>query len=105
MRRGTTPDFLLTVPGRDLTDKTVLVTIIGGGILKLTGTRLSVTYDESDSHILFRLTQEETFKLQEGEAYIQVRFIDSEGLADATDSGTITVKKVLIDEVITYEGG
>lgn len=107
MIRGTTPDYLLTVVGYNLTGTTVFVTLgQGSHEVTLTGDRLTILYDDNDrSRITFRLTQQETLSLGEGMAKIQVRFIDETGTALATNIGTVAVKPVLYEEVIAYADG
>lgn len=103
MIRGTTPDYTLIIPGYDLTEMTVYVTIKQGNIkTTLTKPRLQIASDEEGSVIVFRLTQEETLAMKEGVADIQVRFIDSEDCALATKDGRIYVNRVLLEEVIHY---
>ena len=106
MRQGTTPAYTLTISGYDLTDKTVFVAIKERGkMLVLSGNRLSIAYDDGTSAIVFSLTQEETLALPTGQAEVQVRFIDSQGTAKATDIKAITVERILQPGVIAYEGG
>lgn len=105
MIRGTTPTYTLFVKGYDLTGTTVFVTIKNTmRKLVLSGERLSVTGGEEESIVAFGLTQEETLSLMEGTAQIQVRFIDSAGVAYATEIGRVTVGKVLQEGVIEYAG-
>lgn len=105
MIRGTTPTYTLFVEGHDLTGTTVFVTFKNDRRkLVLSGERLSVTGGEEESIVAFGLTQEETLALKEGTAQIQVRFIDSAGVAYATDIGKVTVGKVLQEGVIEYAG-
>ena len=75
MIRGTTPDYVLTLDGVDLTDQTVYVTI-GQGKARLTktGDELTVTVDQTGSAIAFSLSQEDTLGLSAGSASVQVRF-------------------------------
>lgn len=104
MRQGTTPTYTLVVDDYDLTDKTVFVTISRKDKdITLTGDRLTVAYDGNSSTIAFRLTQRETFALPLGKAEVQVRFIDSSGVALATDIMPIEVTRVLQAGVIEYE--
>ena len=89
MRRGTTPDFILAIPGHDLRECTVKVTLRQDGrMLTLAGERLSLSYDEEDggcTAIAFRLTQEETLGLRTGQAEVQARWVDAEGTALCTE--------------------
>lgn len=103
MIRGTTPDYVLTLDGVDLSNKTVYVTIAQGNKkLTLTGEQLSVTVTADGSEIAFTLSQEDTLKLSIGEATVQVRFIDETGHAEATEIVSLTVKRVLLERVIEY---
>ena len=106
MRQGTTPTYTLTVAGYDLTDKTVYVTVRSQGKrITKTNDDLSMAYGGGATSIVFTLTQEETLSLSPGQAKVQVRFIDAEGVAKATDIKPITVERILQPGVITYDGG
>lgn len=104
MIRGTTPDYILTIDGYDLTDKTVFVTI-RQGTKKITKTRddLNVAYSDDASTIAFLLSQRDTLSLTAGSAFVQVRFIDSDGIAYATEIKELIINKVLLERVISYE--
>lgn len=104
MIRGTTPDYILSIDGYDLSDKTVYVTIRQNNVrLTKTGDEISVASDGSGSTIAFMLTQRDTLQLKEGTAEVQVRFIDSAGTAYATEIANITVNRVLLERVIAYD--
>ena len=106
MRQGTTPEYTLTVSGYDLTDKTVYVTVRSRGrIITKTGDDLAMAYSDGATSIVFGLTQQETLYLDLGQAEVQVRFIDVNGDAKATDIKPITVERVLQPGVIAYTGG
>lgn len=103
MIRGTTPDYVLTLPGIDLTGMTVYVTIRQKNReITLTGAELTVASDGEDSTIAFMLTQEQTLGLHEGQALVQVKFIDAQGNAGATKVGRLTVERALLERVIEY---
>ena len=103
MYRGTTPDFVLTIPGVDLTDKTVFVTFEQDyREITKTGDELAVEYGDDTSTISVSLTQQETLGLKKGKADVQVRFIDREGHAEATDKKAVTIDDVLLERVIEY---
>ncbi|MBQ7687173.1 MAG: hypothetical protein IJT28_08100 [Bacteroidaceae bacterium] len=104
MIRGTTPDYILTVSDFDLTDKTVYVTMSQHDetMITLTGDRLSIAYENGASTIHFSLTQMETFRFRNGTIDIQVRFIDSNDVAYATEIKTVAAERVLLNEVIGY---
>ena len=104
MYQGTTPTYLLKIDGYDLTDKRVFVTI-QGKFKRVTKTDddLTITYEENVSAIAFGLTQEETLGFEPGAVKMQVRFIDANGIALATEVSEIEVKPVLFRKVIAYE--
>ena len=103
MIRGTTPDYVLTVKGADLTDKTVYVTIAQSVRKRTkTGGDLLVSSDGTDSTVAFSLSQEDSLFFAEGAAEVQVKFIDSTGKAEGTDIGAITVDRALYEKVIEY---
>ena len=105
---------MLTVENRDLTDKTVFVTL-SQGRKKITKTNdeldiRAVIVDEgqaserTDSVIMFSLTQEQTLSFQEGDTEVQVRFIDSDDYAEATEIVSVEIGAVLLEKVIEYDG-
>lgn len=104
MYQGTTPTLVLTVTGaEDLDEATCYVTIANS-----TGKKITKTGDDlavSDNQIAVHLTQEETLQLQPGSCEVQVRWIDANGNAMATDKAVITVEPVLLKEVIEYQEG
>ena len=101
--RGTTPDFVLQLPGYSLTGKTVYVTLKQAkNELTLTGDQLSVVVDERGSTIAFSMTQEMTLDFVAGSAEIQVKAIDAEGHVDATEIGKVVLRKALLERVIEY---
>lgn len=103
MIRGTTPDYVLTLDGVDLSDQTVYVTIKQcQKLLTKTGDELTIAVDETGSTIAFALTQEDTLGLSVGSASIQVRFIGADGVAWATKTATLYVEKALLEKVIAY---
>lgn len=106
MIRGTTPHYTLTIEGYDLTEMTVFVTIRRGdySTLTLTNDRLTIGYADNTSSIGFTLTQEETLMLREGVGKVQVRFINADGDAQATEIGSIWIYPVLLEKKISFEG-
>ena len=58
--------------------------------------------DEHGSEIAFMLSQQETLNLSVGSASVQVRFIDADGIARATEKATLTIDDVLLERVIKY---
>lgn len=109
MIKYTTPTIPLVVEGVDLTQSLdVYVTLEQTGVeLTKKGTDLIITtttHDQvTDTNITFRLTQEETaaFNLH-GRVQIQVNWIDSAGVRDATEIKSVPVMQNLLDRVIQY---
>ena len=102
MIRGTTPTFTLDVEGIDLTDKKIVVT------LEQDETELDIqnphcAESESGCTITFDLSQEQTLMFRSGRASIQVRWINEEGSAGATNVATFSVGKVLKEGEVNYE--
>ena len=108
MYQGTTPTLTFKVPGYDLTDKSVFVSIKsnGGETLTKTGDSLDVSYnsqgEEEYSLVELRLTQQETLRMRTGDVICQIRFIDSEGNALATQKATVNVNDVIYKAVIQH---
>ena len=107
--RATTPGILLTIADFDASAMNVYVTISQGANrqVTLTGDRLEVQVEQAEggytTAIEFRLTQQETLKLGTGAAEVQVRFINEDGLALATEIGKVSVNPILYEKVIKYE--
>ena len=107
MIRGTTPDYILTLSGEDLTNKRVYVTIKQGNVTRTkTNEDVEITVDTSGqttvSTISLTLSQQETLGLKEGHASIQVKIISSDGHVDGTNIATVQVGKALLERVIVY---
>lgn len=96
----TTPTITLTVEDADLTSSDVYVTMAQGDTeLTKSGSELNVSYDGTDTTITFTLTQTEsaTFNYNRS-VQVQVNFINTLGVRDATSIATIEVMKNLLDE-------
>ena len=105
MRRGPTPNYVLTIPGYDLTGCELYVSLEQyATLVTITNDRLECTYDQvkDESSIVFSLTQDETLAFKSGAAEIQVRFIDRDGEVQATEVKNIRVHPVLFEGVISY---
>lgn len=101
--RGTTPDYILTLEGYDITGKTVYVTLSQGrNAVTLTGDRLSAAVDQSGSTVAFSLTQEDTLAFVQGTVDVQLKAIDAAGDVDATGIGQIEIDRALLGRVIDY---
>ena len=105
MIRGTTPTLTLSVPGENLTGKTVEVYIRQeGALIVKAGDALSISGSSAGSAIAMKLTQRETLTLRGGWANVQVRWIDSQGNVQATDKARVKVSALLTGSEIEYEG-
>lgn len=101
--RGTTPDYVLTLDGYDLTGKKVYVTLAQGGQkTTLTGDRLTVVVRQGGSTVAFALTQAETLGLKAGDAEVQLKCIDSAGNVDASGIGRLAIDRALLEREISY---
>ena len=104
----TTPTISLTVEGVDLSGMDVYVSLEQGKTeLTKTGTDLIIEpivgEGTTDTSITLTLTQEESAAFDFGKSVsVQVNFIDSSGVRDATEIKTIPVMRNLLDEVIEY---
>lgn len=103
MYQGTTPAVTFTIKGYDLTDMSVYVTFLNNREL-LTKTDVVVTFDNvtETSTIVCRLSQEETLAMKKGNVKAQIRFIDENNQAYATEKADISIDDVLYQEVIEY---
>jgi len=103
MRRGTTPTITLTVDA-DVTGHAVEVTLRRPFMEPLTLTndpddnRLAMALDDGKTAIEFTLTQDETLAMH-GPVEVQVRAVKN-GVAIATDIGTLDVGRILREGVI-----
>lgn len=111
MRQGTTPIVTLDV-AQDFDDCNVYVTIDQGGTQITKASRESADieitkhYDDAGnfdySKVALYLTQSETLGLEVGKVRVQIRWIDTDGNAYATDIDSFKVKESLLQEVIDY---
>lgn len=101
--RGTTPDYVLTLNGYDLSGKTVYVTLAQGGHKNtLTGDRLGIAVDESGSTVAFSLTQAETLRFKQGTVEVQLKCIDNQNNVDGSGIGKLTIDRALLEKEISY---
>lgn len=104
----TTPSISLVVEAVDLTGQDVYVTLEQGSHeLTKKGSDLIITTDthsqQTDTEIVFTLSQTESASFDIGKSVcIQVNWINSSGVRDATEIKTISVMRNLLDEVISY---
>ena len=102
MRRGTTPTITCKITGADLSGSNIYITIQQGGT-EITILNPTVETTEDGCIMVITLTQEQTLRLKKGVADIQIRWVDPNGTALATNVAQITVEKILRDGVIEYE--
>ena len=104
----TTPTLSLTVEGVDLTGMDIYVSLEQGQKeLTKTGEDLIIEpivgEATTDTKITFTLTQEESAFYDFGKSVsVQVNWISSSNVRDATEIKTIPVMRNLLDEVIEY---
>ena len=103
MRRYTTPTIELTVEGVDLTGVRVLVTFAQRR-QRLTIEDATVAYDGTDTTVTLSLTQEQLGRFAEGEARVQVNWVDMKGHRNATVEAPLVVTGNLLERVISYDG-
>lgn len=104
MRRGTTPTITIRVKGEDFDGSMLYVTLEQGAIqLTKTGSDVLVTPTETGSTVAIFLTQEETLMFAKGTARIQIRWINSSGIADASSIKNIEVNPILLEGVIVWQ--
>lgn len=103
MRRYTTPTITLNINGIDLTGYKTFTTLKQGK-KELTLEDLPVVPTENGCTLTGVLTQEQTAGFTaDSSVLVQVRFIDAEGVASASNIKPLTVNKVLKEGVISYE--
>ena len=109
MREGTTPTLRCSINEYDLTEVTYFITLCNSKNEKKTFTNTDenvvVSYIEGVSHFDIYLTQADTFWLGTGVVTIQIRWIDSNNEAYATDEASFNVRPVMLKQVIEYSGG
>ena len=103
MRRGTTPTNTFTLD-IDLSAATVYISYAQANavVLEKTGTDLTFTSDEHGYYISVTLSQEDTLKFIPGDVAIQIRYVTSDGVADASNIIRTTAERILKDGEISY---
>lgn len=107
MIRYTTPILPLEVEGIDLTENQDVYVTLKQGRITLTkkNSDLTISYDSEKelSTITFSLTQTESAAFNIDKAVdIQVNYINSSQVRDATNIANIPVMRNLLDEEISY---
>lgn len=103
MRRGSTPTNVFNC-NIDLTDATVFVTYsqMGSNLVEKTGNALSISATDTGCTVTVELTQEDTLKFKTGRVMVQIRYVMSDGIADASNIIQTTAEAILKDGVIEY---
>lgn len=98
-RRGSTPTNIFNV-NIDLTGATVFVTYSQNNkvVIEKTGNDLTVSSDKIET----TLSQTDTLALQSGRTEIQIRYVMSNGTADASNIIVVDAQRILKDGVITH---
>lgn len=102
MYQGTAPVIALEVPGVDLSDKQVTITIktVTGEVIEKTNKDVAI----SGSEIGVYLTQAETLQIPEqGPCRVQVRWVGADGLPGNTSMGYFDVDGIMNKSIIGGE--
>ncbi len=100
MRRGTTPDIMLTLDGIDFENlRDVYITFKQDKNI-ITKTKPDISYDETTKEIGVHLTQEDTLSFHNGYVFVQLRALTDSGNAIATDIVQLNVDTILKEGVI-----
>ncbi len=103
MRRGTTPTLELAIKNKDLSAYRCIVTMEQGEIELEKD--IEPVYQDPDTILSVDLSQEETLAFgANGYMQVQVRGINSEGAAIATNIKKVYIADILKEGVIEYEG-
>ena len=109
MYQGSTPTLPIRIPGKNLTEAKLFLTIKdsrNGNLQTITSDseNLSVSFDGNDTVGEVTLTQEQTLAISAGSASIQLRFVFPNGKAGVTQKKMLCVNDVLLKDVISYDG-
>lgn len=103
MRRYTTPTVTIKIKDLNLAGMKTFVTFKQGKQILFTREDLVFVGTETGSQAVAVLTQEETGAFNTSERVkIQVRFIDENGVAGATNIKSVDMRPVLMEGVISY---
>ena len=109
MYRGTTPTLPIRIPGTDLTQARLFLTIQDGKderkqITLRSGEDFTVEWDDTLKATVgdVTLTQEQTLMLNEGGCKSQIRFVFADGAAGCTQIRSLSMNDVLLKGVISY---
>lgn len=101
MYRGTTPTLYLELDTElDLSNVVEMWVTFKSPTIELTKSLSEVIFDSETNTITVTLSQEETLKLFNGKADVQVRLKTSDDLAYATDIVDVEIGRILKEGVI-----
>ena len=102
-RRGSTPTNTFNC-NVDLSSATVFVTYAQNNkvIGEKTGAVLTVTATTTGSTVELELSQTDTLAFQKGLVEVQIRYVMSDGTADASNIIRVDAERILKDGVISY---
>lgn len=101
MYRGTTPTLYLELETElDLSNVSEMWVTFKSPTVEITKTLNEVSFDNETKIITVTLSQEETLKLYNGKANIQVRLKTNADLAYATDIADVEIGRILKEGVI-----
>lgn len=107
MYQGTTPALTFNIENQNMSGMRAFVSFKRGpDVLTKTQPDVTVVYDSENEKtvVVCQLTQEETLNMRQGDATVQIRFIDSNNNAYATDKSVVKVEDVIYKEIISYGG-
>lgn len=101
MKRGTTPRVLLTVNGLELKgDEQRIIVTIKQKAVQLDYEDDDITVNTEKNTITVYMTQEQTLRLKQGSAQIQLRIRTKDGVAIASNIVSIDVGEILKEGII-----
>ena len=103
MRRGTTPTIIIHVIGTTFEGSKLFVTLEQKNTeLTKSGEDVIVTPGDNSAVVELYLTQAETLAFSKGPASIQIRWINSAGVAQASPIKNIDIDPILLEGEISY---
>lgn len=98
-RRGSTPTNIFNV-NVDLRGSRIYITYVQNGKIIVEKTNDSITIEEKK--LTTTLTQEETLRFKTGPVRVQIRYVQVNGVADASNIIETRAEEILKDGEITY---
>ncbi len=99
MRRGTTPTLVINIKGIDMSTIAEWYITVAQDNTQITKSNDDITIE--DTLLKMPLSQEETMQFRQGEAFIQIRAVTTEGLRIASHIQKLDdIERILYNEVI-----